>query len=58
MPHRRRCCPPPVFDGRSYLSDAWWIATLPELLLPMTLVALNFVGGAIREMYAPPTAGD
>lgn len=47
-----------IFAGQSYLAVAWWIATLPGLLLTVTVVAVNLLGDAIRDLYAPATAGD
>lgn len=40
-------------DGRSYLTAAWWIATLPGLALTVTVLAVNLVGDWIRDVTDP-----
>ncbi len=47
-----------IFAGQSYLAVAWWISTLPGLLLTTTVVAVNLFGDAIRDLYAPAAAGE
>jgi peptide/nickel transport system permease protein len=38
-----------IADGRHSLLDAWWIATLPGLAIAATVIALHYVGEALRE---------
>ncbi|WP_394144468.1 ABC transporter permease [Burkholderia multivorans] len=37
-----------VADGRSYLATAWWLTTLPGLVIVATVLAVNGVGRAAR----------
>lgn len=36
-------------DGRSYLSDAWWIGAFPGLAIFLTVISVNVVGQWLRE---------
>jgi peptide/nickel transport system permease protein len=38
-----------IADGRYGLPDYWWGATLPGAAIAVTVIALNFVGDAVRE---------
>jgi len=38
-----------IADGRKYLINAWWIATMPGVLLLMTLTSLNLMGAALEK---------
>lgn len=40
-------------DGREYLTDAWWIAFFPGLLLSLTSLSINFVGDGLRDAMDP-----
>lgn len=42
-----------VADGRSYLRDAWWIATGPGLTLALMVLAMNLVGDGLRDAFDP-----
>ncbi|MEK6418987.1 MAG: ABC transporter permease [Burkholderia gladioli] len=37
-----------VADGRSYLATAWWLTTLPGLVIVATVLAVNGIGRAAR----------
>lgn len=37
-----------IADGRKYLINAWWIATMPGLFLLFTLTSLNLMGSAME----------
>ncbi len=39
--------------GRSDLDSAWWISTVPGLVLFLTVLAFNFVGDALRDAVDP-----
>ena len=39
--------------GRSDLDSAWWISTIPGLVLFLTVLAFNFVGDALRDAVDP-----
>lgn len=38
-----------IADGRKYLINAWWIATMPGVLLLLTLTSLNLMGAAFEK---------
>ncbi len=40
-------------DGREYLQDAWWVAVFPGLALMLTVLAVNFLGDAVRDALDP-----
>ncbi len=40
-------------DGRSYLQDAWWIATLPGVALLITVLGANLFGDWLRDYLDP-----
>lgn len=42
-----------ISEGRNDLQNAWWIATLPGLLLFATVLAFNFLGDALRDALDP-----
>jgi len=42
-----------VDGGRSYLADAWWIATLPGIVIVFTVASFNLVGDALRDALDP-----
>ena len=45
-----------VAAGRSYLSDAWWIATFPGLAIVFAVLAINLVGDGLRDAMDPRQA--
>ena len=40
-------------EGRVYLSNAWWLATLPGLVLMFLTLGVNFLGDGLREALDP-----
>jgi peptide/nickel transport system permease protein len=40
-------------DGRSYLQNAWWIATLPGVALLVTALGANLFGDWLRDYLDP-----
>ena len=40
-------------DGRGYLSVAWWIATFPGIALMATVIGVNLLGDALRDVLDP-----
>jgi peptide/nickel transport system permease protein len=38
-----------IADGRKYLINAWWIATMPGMFLLITLTSLNLMGSAMEN---------
>ncbi len=41
--------------GREYVSTAWWIATLPGILLFLLVLSVNVLGDALSERLDPRT---
>ena len=39
-----------IADGRKYLINAWWIATMPGLFMLVTLTSLNLMGSAMESV--------
>ncbi len=37
-------------DARPFFSRAWWLATFPGLVIMLVVLAVNFVGDAIRDI--------
>ena len=42
-----------VSDGRNYVRDAWWYPTFPGLAIFLTVMALNLIGDATRDLLDP-----
>ncbi len=42
-----------IANGRSYLSTAWWISTVPGFALTLTVVAVYFLGDGLRDVLDP-----
>jgi peptide/nickel transport system permease protein len=40
-------------EGRRYLSVAWWITTFPGLALMATVIGVNLLGDALRDILDP-----
>jgi peptide/nickel transport system permease protein len=40
-------------DGRAYLTQAWWLATLPGLAIFVVVLAVNIVGDGVRDALDP-----
>jgi peptide/nickel transport system permease protein len=38
-----------IADGRKYLLNAWWIATMPGLFLGLTLTSVNLIGSSLER---------
>lgn len=38
-----------IADGTKYLLNAWWITTIPGLLLAVSLCSINLMGGALER---------
>lgn len=43
-------------DGREFLSTAWWLGTLPGVAIMIMVLAVNFVGDALRDVLDPRTS--
>jgi peptide/nickel transport system permease protein len=42
-----------VSDGRPYLQNAWWISTLPGLVVAVVSVSLHLISDGVREELDP-----
>lgn len=42
-----------ISDGQAFLRDAWWISTIPGLLIVFAVVCFNLVGDALRDALDP-----
>jgi len=42
-----------ISTGRSDLSFAWWVSTIPGVFLFFTILAFNFIGDALRDALDP-----
>jgi peptide/nickel transport system permease protein len=40
-------------DGRSYVSTAWWLATIPGLAIMLTVLSINLIGDWLRDALDP-----
>lgn len=40
-------------DGRGYLDTAWWLGTFPGLAIMFTVLAVNLLGDALRDILDP-----
>ncbi|WP_240335674.1 ABC transporter permease [Pseudotabrizicola algicola] len=38
-----------IADGRKYLLNAWWIATMPGVFLVLTLTSINLMGSSLER---------
>ncbi len=38
-----------ISDGRKYLVNAWWIATMPGVVLSMLLISINMIGSGLEK---------
>jgi peptide/nickel transport system permease protein len=44
-------------EGRTYISSAWWIITLPGVALMLCVLGVNLTGDWLRDRFDPRTAG-
>ena len=42
-----------VSDGRDFLADSWWIATIPGVAILLTVISLNLFGDWLRDKLDP-----
>ncbi|HMB47813.1 MAG TPA: ABC transporter permease subunit, partial [Afifellaceae bacterium] len=40
-------------DAREFISRAWWVVTLPGLMIVITVLAINLVGDGLRDALDP-----
>ena len=44
-------------EGRTYIERAWWLVTFPGLALMLTVLSINVVGDAVRDVLDPRLRG-
>lgn len=42
-----------VASGRDYLSDAWWVSTIPGLAIVILVLSINTFGEGLRDLLDP-----
>ncbi len=40
-------------EGRDYLSNAWWVSTIPGLAIMLTVLGINLLGDGLRDVLDP-----
>jgi peptide/nickel transport system permease protein len=40
-----------VSDGQAYLTNGWWISTMPALVIASTVFGLNLLGDGLRQLW-------
>jgi peptide/nickel transport system permease protein len=44
-------------DARLYVTQAWWTAAFPSILISLTVLSTNFVGDSLRDRLDPTLRG-
>ena len=42
-----------IGSGRDYIYQAWWIATMPGIVITLMVLAINFLGDGLRDAFDP-----
>jgi len=42
-----------LFEGKSYVYQAWWLVAFPGLAILLTVVGFNLFGDALRDVFDP-----
>jgi peptide/nickel transport system permease protein len=42
-----------LYDGRDYLTTAWWLTTFPGVCIMLTALSMNFIGDGLRDALDP-----
>jgi len=42
-----------ISEGRNYIGNAWWVATIPGVAIFFTVVGTNLVGDRLRDLLDP-----
>jgi peptide/nickel transport system permease protein len=40
-------------EGRDYLSNAWWLATVPGVAISLVVLGANLLGDGLRDFLDP-----
>jgi peptide/nickel transport system permease protein len=46
-----------ISEGRRYLRIAWWISTFPGVAIMVTVISINLIGDALRDVLDPRMRG-
>src|SRR5581483_11171283 len=44
-------------DGQNFLESAWWLGTFPGLAILLTVLSVNVLGDALRDVLDPQARG-
>jgi peptide/nickel transport system permease protein len=44
-------------EGRQYMESAWWLATLPGIMIVLVILGVSLVGDWLRDFYDPKLQG-
>jgi peptide/nickel transport system permease protein len=44
-------------EGRDYLSNAWWISTVPGIAISLAVLGANLLGDGLRDLLDPNLRG-
>lgn len=47
-----------IFEGKDFMSNAWWISTLPGFAIVLVVVCFNLVGDGLRDAVDPTLVND
>jgi len=42
-----------IFEGKDFLSHAWWISTIPGFAIVLIVVCFNLIGDGLRDAFDP-----
>jgi peptide/nickel transport system permease protein len=42
-----------LFEGRGFVTDAWWLGLFPGAAIFLTVLSFNLVGDALRDVLDP-----
>lgn len=42
-----------ISEGRNYIGNAWWVATIPGIAIFVTVIGTNLVGDRLRDLLDP-----
>ena len=42
-----------IADGRNYIYQGWWVATIPGMAIVLAVTAFNFIGDGLRDILDP-----
>jgi peptide/nickel transport system permease protein len=42
-----------IASGRQYVDTAWWLATMPGIMIMLLVLGSNFIGDTLRDIWDP-----